>query len=199
MSIETYWKSFKAHIILSLAVIALFFSSCNNDEKTISQMCEELYKHYPVATLQDIYKTCYQDFFGAEHLMSNTAAARQYLHRELEECRDTDMTALPRKEPTGFRHRFTRINLACVVDGEITEEQLLALFIEAAGKDNTFGADWLSEWKQIERIALQVNPQWADPELQAKLLQAAQEKQAVRHSDAFRNTYNPHYRIVKTR
>ena len=87
--------------------------------------------------------------------------------------------------------------LACVVDGELTEKQLLALFIDAAGKDNAFGDTWVEEWQKIERIALQICPDWANEPLQAELRLAAEGNQAVRHSEAFRNTYNPHYRIVR--
>ena len=169
----------------------------HNEDKAIRQMCEEIHEQYPMATLKDVYKTCYQDYFGAEHLVSDTASACLYLQRELEECRDTDMSLMPKREPTGFRHRFTRINLACVVDGEMTEKELLTLFLEAAGKDNAFGDDWSAEWAKIESIALKVGPDWADQTLQAELREASQNKQAVRHSDAFRATYNPHYRIVK--
>ena len=150
-----------------------------------------------MATLQDVYKTCYQDYFGAEHLVNDTASARQYLHRELDECRDTDMSQMPKKEPTGFRHRFTRVNLSCVVDGELSEKQLLALFLEAAGKDNAFNNNWAEEWEKIENIALKICPAWIDQELQTDLQEAARNKQAVRHSEAFRNAYHPHYRIIR--
>ena len=125
----------------------------NNNDKAIRQMCEEIHEQYPLATLQDVYKTCYQDYFGAEHLRSATAAARTYLLMELEACRNTDMSAMPKREPTGFRHRFTRVNLSCVDDGELTEEQLLAMFIDAAAKDNAFGDSWAEEWQKIESIA----------------------------------------------
>ncbi len=170
---------------------------CNNDEKSIQIMCEDIHSQYPEATLQDVYKTCYQDYFGAEHLMSDTAAAQQYLQSEFEECRHTDMSLMPKREPTGFRHRFTRINLACVVDRELTEEQLLALFIDAASKDNAFGDAWAEEWQKIERIALRVCPDWANEPLQTELRLAAEGNHAVRHSEAFRKAYNPHYRIVR--
>ncbi|MBO4789660.1 MAG: hypothetical protein J5492_01455, partial [Oxalobacter sp.] len=167
----------------------------HNEDQAIRQMCKEIHEQYPMATLQDVYKSCYQDYFGAEHLMSDTAAARNYLSMELEACRDTDMSLMPKREPTGFRHRFTRVNLACVVEGELTEDQLLALFFEAASKDNAFGNSWSEEWQKIESIALQVCPVWTDESLQAELRLAAQNKQAVRHSEAFSNTYHPHYRI----
>ena len=184
-------------IVLILAVATLLFASCDQDKKAIRQMCEEIHAQYPSATLQDVYKTCYQDYFGAEHLMSDTAAARMYLHEELEEFGNTDMSAMPKEEPTGFRHRFTRVNLSNIVEGELSEDQLLAMFIDAAGKDNAYGDDWEGEWKKIVKTALQVNPDWFDTDLQTELQEAARTNQPVRHSEAFRKAYNPHYRIVK--
>ena len=186
-------------IILILAATALLFTSCDQDKKAIRQMCEEIHAQYPSATLQDVYKTCYQDFFGAEHLVSDTASARQYLESELEQCRGTDLNGMPKREPTGFRHRFTRINLSCVIEGELTEAQLLAMFLEASKKDNAFSGDWEKEWHTIENVALKVCPAWADPALENELQQAAHNKEAVRHSDAFRSAYNPHYRIVRSK
>lgn len=171
-------------------------TACDNENRAIRQMCEEIHNNYPLATLQDIYKTCYQDYFGAEHLMNDTAAARKYIHYELEQCRDTDLSLMPKCEPTGFRHRFTRVNFSCLVDGELTEEQLVMMFIAAAGQDNAYGDDWATEWRIIEKTALEVNPLWADTELQSELREAADNRYAVRHSEAFRMGYNPHYRIV---
>lgn len=191
-------KSFFHYLVVGGMIISFLTAcDCNNEDKAIRQMCEEIHEQYPMATLQDVYKTCYQDYFGAEHLMSDTAAARNYLSMELEACRNTDMSLMPKREQTGFRHRFTRVNLASVVDGELTEEQLLTMFIDAAGKDNAFGHGWAEEWAKIESIAIKVCPTWSNQELQAELQEAAQNKQAVRHSEAFRNTYNPHYRIVR--
>lgn len=189
-------KKFLALLIMGISSF-LMISCGNSDEKNIRQMCQYIHNQYPLATLQDIYKTCYQDFFGAEHLMNDTAAARYYINYELEQCKNTDLSLMPKREPTGFRHRFVRINFSNIVDGELTEEQLVMMFINAAGKDNAFSDDWASEWKLIEKIALEVNPDWKDAELQSELTEAAENKYAVRHSDAFRENYNPHYRIVR--
>lgn len=181
-----------------MGISSLLMSSCGkSNEKDIREMCQYIHNQYPLATLQDIYKTCYQDFFGAEHLMNDTAAARYYINYELEQCKDSDLSLMPKREPMGFRHRFVRINFSNIVDGELTEEQLVMMFINAAGKDNAFSDDWASEWKLIEKIALEVNPEWKDAELQSELTEAAAGNHAVRHSEAFRKNYNPHYRIVK--
>ena len=181
-----------------ICLFSMFTMSCEkSDNKAIRSMCAQIHAAYPLATLQDVYKTCYQDFFGAEHLMNDTAAARQYIHYELEQCRDTDLSLMPKSEPTGFRHRFTRINFSNIVEGELTEEQLVMMFINAAGNDNAFSDDWLAEWQKIEKIAIKTVPEWKDAELQSELMNAAEHKYAVRHSEAFRNNYNPHYRIVR--
>ena len=193
---KNYMKNFLR--ILMIGISSFLMSSCDNsNDKAIRKMCQYIHNQYPLATLQDIYKTCYQDFFGAEHLMNDTAAARYYINYELEQCKDSDLSLMPKREPTGFRHRFVRINFSNIVDGELTEEQLVIMFINAAGKDNAFSDDWASEWRQIEKIALEVNPDWKDAELQSELMKAAEGNYAVRHSEAFRKNYNPHYRIVK--
>lgn len=180
------------------AIFIVLFAACNREDQSIRQMCKEIHAQYPSATLQDVYKTCYQDFFGAEHLVVDTASARKYLHEELVQCGETDLTGMPKREPTGFRHRFTRINLSCVLDGEITEDQLLEQFLEASGKSNAVrNEDWAGEWQQVERVALEVCPEWADDALQSELREAARIGAAVRHSDAFRAAYHPHYRIVR--
>lgn len=176
----------------------MFLVSCgNSNSKAIRKMCQYIHNQYTKATLQDVYKTCYQDFFGAEHLMNDTAAARKYIKYELEQCKNTDLSLMPKREPTGFRHRFVRINFSNIVNGELTEEQLVMMFIDAAGNDNAFSNDWLSEWHLIEKIALETVPEWKDEVLQAELMKAAEGNYAVRHSEAFRENYNPHYRIVR--
>lgn len=185
--------------LILFVLSGVLLTACHPEEKAIRQMCEQLHTQYPAATLQDVYKTCYQDFFGAEHLVRDTAAARMYLYQELDECRKTDLSRMPAQEATGFRHRFIRVNLSNVVNGEITEEQLLTLFLDAAGSENTLGENWSEEWDRICRIALQVCPEWADTVLQAELQEAAQANAAVRHSDLFRSTYHPHYRIVRAK
>ena len=188
--------------LLFISLLALTLSACSRSgsfqESAVRDMCEQMVAQYPEANLQDVYKTCYQDFFGAEHLMQDTAAARQYLRYELSQMDDAPTEyAMPLREPTGFRHRFERINLVLVQNGTISEEQLLQLFIDAAGKNNALHGQWEEEWQQIERIALEVHPAWRDDELQTLLREAASNRQAVRHSENFRNSYKPHYRIIR--
>ena len=165
-------------------------------EDSVRSLCAYMVRTYPKATLQDLYKTCYQDFFGPGHLISDTAAAKQYIRYELEQCAAEDLSLMPANEPTGFWHRFVRANLGQIIDGKMTEEALLEAFLHAANSAKPVHDNWLEEWIQIEHIALQVHPEWRNEKLQAALRKAASNNQAVRHSDAFRTSYFPHYRII---
>jgi hypothetical protein len=167
-----------------------------SEEQAIRELCTYMVEQYPNATLQDMYKTCYQDFFGAEHLLRDTATAHRYLSAEIDACAGQDLSTMPSCEPTGYRHRFTRINLSEVVTGRMSEEELFTQFVTAAAQENALSEDWAAEWQRIESVALSLHPAWRDTTLQAELHQAAELKSAVRHSESFRKTYNPHYRIV---
>ena len=193
----------KSHFRVAFAVLTSLLMACStapdSEENAIRTMCMEIAEHYPQATLQDVYKTCFQDFFGAEHLLKDTAMAHNYLLSELAACKDENLSAMPSYEPTGFRHRFVRINLSEVLSGAMSEDELFARFVDAAGTNNTYSDNWSTEWQQIETIALEVHPEWQDSTLQAELRQAASIPCAVRHSEAFRNAYHPHYRIINNK
>ena len=182
--------------VCAAVMLAACVTKKPNEEAAIRSMCEEIAQRYPQATLQDIYKTCFQDFFGAEHLLSDTTAAHRFLLYEIETTDGQDLSAMPIYEPTGFRHRFTRINLSLVHSGEMTENKLWTRFIEAAGTNNAFSDNWEEEWEKIEKIALEVQPAWADSTLQTELRYAASVQSPVRHSETFRQAYHPHYRRI---
>lgn len=193
-------------ILLLLACAAMMAQEQprGSEESAIRQMCTDIATRYPEATLQDVYKTCYQDFFGAEHLMRDTVAARNYLHYELEQMtKEPIVNTIPFFEPTGFRHRYVRVNLREVIEKRMTEDELLLLFIEAATDEkiqslkNEAMNGWAKEWEQIERIALLVHPSWSNEALQKALREAAEMQQAVHHSETFQSAYKPHYRIIK--
>jgi hypothetical protein len=128
--------------------------------------------------------------------LSDTTAAHQYLKAEIEATQAQDLSAMPVYEPTGFRHRFMRANLSLVHSGEMSEDELFARFAEAAGTNNAFSDNWEEEWEKIEKIALEVQPAWADSTLQTELRYAASVQSPVRHSETFRQAYHPHYRII---
>ena len=150
---------------------------------------------YPESTLQDIYKSFYQEHFGPGHIISDTASARRYLMRELSEMGKTQS---PYFEPTGCQGDYVRVYLSVVADSLITAEQLLDAFVRSANSRQDPIVIWLEKWEAIISIILANKIELEDFETDLPLLtEAAQNNQAVHHSRRYNEVYHPHYRIVE--
>ena len=150
---------------------------------------------YPESTLQDIYKSFYQEHFGPGHIISDTASARRYLMRELSEMGKTQS---PYFEPTGSQGDYVRVYLSAVADNLITAEQLLDAFVRSANLWQEPAVSWLEKWETIVSI-IQANKMEIEGfESNLPLLtEAARNNQAVHHSRRYNEAYHPHYRIVE--
>ena len=150
---------------------------------------------YPESTLQDVYKSFYQDRFGSGHMITNTVSARLYLLKELSE---NHIASTVHFEPTGSEGRFVRVYLSAVADSLITTEQLLDAFIQSANAVQEPQTDWATEWEDIVGVIRKYDLKVNDFEtLQPMLSEAAQNHQTVHHSQAYQEAYHPHYRIVE--
>ena len=150
---------------------------------------------YPESTLQDIYKSFYQEHFGPGHIISDTASARRYLMRELSEM---SKTASPYFEPTGSQGDYIRVYLSAVADSLITAEQLLDAFARSANSWQEPTVSWMEKWETIISIiqANKIELEGFETDLPL-LTEAARNNQAVHHSRRYNEAYRPHYRIVE--
>ena len=180
-------------VIFFLCSFCLFGQSF--DTLSIRTAIEQQLAVCPESTLQDIYKSFYQDRFGPGHIISDTASARSYLMRELSEMGETSAIHY---EPTGSEGRFVRVHLSAVADGLITADQLLDAFVRSANMVQETETDWETEWSSIVDIitkhGIQVNGIKEDA---PSLEKASRNHQAVHHSRVYNNIYHPHYRIVE--
>ena len=150
---------------------------------------------YPGSTLQDIYKSFYQEHFGPGHIISDTASVRRYLMKELSEMGEIQS---PYFEPTGCQDDYVRVYLSAVADSRITAEQLLDAFVRSANSRQEPAVSWLEKWEAIVSI-IQANKMEIEGfETDLPLLtEAARNNQAVHHSRRYNEAYHPHYRIVE--
>ena len=81
----------KLLLILALACSFNLFSQ-TIDTVAMRSAIERQLVTYPESTLQDIYKSFYQEHFGPGHIISDTASARRYLMRELSEMGENPIT-----------------------------------------------------------------------------------------------------------
>ncbi len=164
------------------------------DKAALRQAVEQLMNEYPASTLQDIYKAFYQEHFGAEHMIADTAAVRDYLSYELDHCHDQTITLY--YEPIGVNGDYMRVYLNAVKDGIITPEQLLWAFLDSAKPAQHSATGWTTKWQAIVEVIDEIIPGFGQEDREL-LSQASQRNQAVHHSGAYNAAYHPHYRIVK--
>lgn len=159
--------------------------------------------HYPVATLQDFYKSCFQDAFGPEHLMSDAPEAyenaRNYLVREGEYLHSQNLktTGIPYYEQVGYRGNFYRVSLELIEDGIIPFDAFFLAFQHSVKTYQLPTVEaWKKEWTQVLKIAdFKTLPHYkADVKTIDSLLSLGH--YAYHHSRSFNEAYHPHYRLI---
>lgn len=184
----------KLLLILAIACSFNLFGQ-SIDTLAVRSAIERQMATYPESTLQDIYKSFYQEHFGPGHIISDTASARRYLMRELSE---KGKTQSPYSESTGSQGDYIRIYLSAVADSLITAEQLLDAFVESANSWKEPTVSWLEKWEAIVSIIQTNKIEIEGFETDLPLLtEAARNNQAVQHSRRYNEAYHPHYRIVE--
>ena len=184
----------KLLLVLALACsFSLFGQSI--DTIVVRSAIERQLATYPESTMQDIYKSFYQEHFGPGHIISDTALARRYLMRELSEM---DKNQSPYFEPTGSQGDYVRVYLSAIADSLISAEQLLDAFVRSANLWQEPTVNWMEKWEAIVSIiqANKMEVQGFETDLPL-MPEAAQNNQAVHHSRRYNDAYHPHYRIVE--
>lgn len=158
-----------------------------------------LLEQYPQARLLDVYKSCFQEYMGAEHLVNDTATVQAYLQQELDMTDVEDLQPWY-YEPCGMSGSYVRVSLRAVKEGFVSTEDLLKAFIASAnGGERPSVADWARRWHQIVNIIDFMELQMANYEQDKLFIEEvlAQGKYAISHSPDYRDAYAPHYRIVR--
>lgn len=167
--------------------------------QSVEQWVTRLTEQYPKARLLDIYKSCFQDYMGAEHLVGDIESARNYLEQELSTT--TAYELLPwYYEPCGINGNYVRVSLLAVHQGKISPDVLLDAFVRSANGPNRPSVQaWADRWHEItaviEKMGLDLPHQREDMEWIEQVL--AQGRYAISHSPDYREAYMPHYRIVR--
>lgn len=183
--------------ILPLIFLAMTIIASNAqeiDKMALRMAIERQLSIYPESTLQDVYKNFYQEYFGPEHMISDTAAVRNYLDYELTHC--DDQVGHLYYEPIGIDGDYVRVYLNSVTRGLIDAEELLRAFIDSASARHSHNYEWEDLWNTIVEIIDEIRPGFGTAE-RKELQQASHDKQAVHHSKNYNEAYHPHYRIVE--
>ena len=185
----------KKTLLLLFSLIYASMMTAHDIQTFVSRQLET----YPRSRLLDLYKSCFQDYMGAEHLVSDREQVKAYLYDELAAIRLDDL--LPwLAEPCGPDGRYVRVSLRAVKEGLMSEDLLLDAFIRSANSASRPSvASWREHWHQliaaIDAMSLTLPHYQADRAFIDSVLTAG--RYAISHSPDYRDAYRPHYRIVE--
>jgi hypothetical protein len=192
----------KKGLLLSIALIMSIVISAQEsgeDQLSIEGFVNIQMQNYPKSRLLDIYKSCFQDYMGAEHLLSDRQRVKAYLDEELNTTSLDDLMPWY-YEPCGIDSSYYRVSIKTIKEGFITEDQLLDAFIRSANSETRPSVEsWSNRWHMIigtiDRMKLDMPNYQEDKQLIDSVLSVG--KYAISHSPDYREVYHPHYRIVE--
>ena len=153
---------------------------------------------YPESRLLDIYKSCFQDYMGAEHLVSDSERVKAYLDQELETTRLDELMPWY-YESCGIDSNYYRVSIRAIKEDIISEEMLLDAFVRSANSvERPSVESWRDRWHviigTIDQMHLDLPQYEKDKVFIDSILTVG--KYAISHSPEYREAYHPHYRIV---
>jgi len=154
----------------------------------------EQIKLHPSIMPRDVVKLCYQSAFGAEHLLSDLVAAEEYLKREIASVEKSGDSLFE-----FVSDDICRINLSAWKEKKLPIDWLFNMFVmtaSASGDDNgdvifRQNIDEVNSMAQSAELPFSAD-EWRN-------FYEDYEKggvRAIHHSDQYRASENPSYRIV---
>ena len=151
------------------------------------------FKRHPGLQCQDCLKAIYQAEWGCEHLLTDEQRVSGYLSREWDST-PADASC-PLVEPLG--EHFARVHIAAAKAQGLRRETLLRLFLHAAGihrgDSDHFSAALTCVVRMAREGLLPFSPEEAEACIRAYREQGCP---PVHHSEAFRQSEHPAYRVV---
>ena len=163
----------------------------------IKKSVERQLNDFPKSTLQDLYKSFFQDRFGPGHIVSDTAMAGNYLRYELNHSTEFHDKYY---EPTGYESNYYRVNLSVIKENKISYQDFFNAFLRSVEKVNLNDiSEWKKEWADIEAVIISMNLNLENFEKDLEMIHSVleQDKYAVHHSEIYNSEYHPHYRIIE--
>ena len=188
-------SAMKRIILLSIALMSALTLNAQDIEKFVNWQMET----YPESRLLDIYKSCFQDYLGAEHLVSDKERVKAYLDQELETTTLDELMPWY-YEACGIDSNYYRVSIRTIKENIISEDLLLDAFVRSANAEVRPSIEsWKDRWHMIigtiDQMQLNLPHYEVDKQFIDSILSVG--KYAISHSPEYREAYRPHYRIVE--
>ena len=184
----------KKGLLISIALIFSVAISAQDVEGFINRQMQT----YPKSRLLDIYKSCFQDYMGAEHLVSDRQRVKAYLDEELNTISLDDLMPWY-YEPCGIDSSYYRVSIRAIKESLVSEDLLLNAFIRSANSEKRPSVEsWSERWHKIigtiDQMKLDLPNYQEDKQFIDSVLYVGK---YASHSPDYREAYHPHYRIVE--
>ncbi len=154
---------------------------------------KEHYNKYPYIQPQDILKLIYQNEFGSGHLIKDEKRSFEYLLSEWEQCESTQDEDLFDIIGNGF----ARMNIKVAKQQGIEPDLLHKLFVMCSLKINGTIQNYYEKTKIVMKLCDDGCLPYNYSEFQLLIDKWKNESYPTfSHSETYRNTYKPAYRIV---
>lgn len=158
-------------------------------------------RQFPEAQLMDVYKSCFQDVYGIEHLLSDSATCAQYILDEMSRMDSSDHR-YPLYEYTGVEGNYVRVNLQVLKEGKMEVGRFVQLLMKGVQKGEKLPLyDWRGQWGRIVAVLRGfdqgVRPHHFEEDVAELEKMFNSGEYACHHSQRFRENYAPHYRIIR--
>ena len=186
------------HKIYFLLFFFIKISSKSSNEIDLTILREQI-KNHPNQTLQDVYKSCYQDEYGPGNLISNESSAINSLYQEINSI-EKDYTPKTLIEKTGIYGNYLRVDLTLIRDGIVPFFVLFkALTISATIGGQKTDKNWDKIWSEIAQAIIDSDLRFENFEEDLEKLEKISKSydKVVHHSDIYEKIYHPHYRIIE--
>lgn len=152
-------------------------------------------KLHPWIQPQDIVKLCYQAAFGAEHLLGNIAAAKNYFYSEYDSVPETECELYEE-----ISDSVCRVNLSAWKASGMPAEWLFRMFSDTASVPQGGKEVFLQNLKTAESLLQNVTVSFSLDEWNSYLTGYKEAGMtSVHHSQIYRDKEHPAYRIVHKR
>jgi hypothetical protein len=165
--------------------------------RSVKTLAWREYVLFPKANLIDYYKLFFQGTFGPGHIVTDKKQAYDNLVKEL---KDFGTSELPFLQDISFINPYCRISLEIIEKKLMELDEFFDLFMESSNYPNTLSPiEWNEAWIDIENILFQILPKLKDTKLIEMLHDNlyGDKLPMFRHSEQFRETYHPHYRLIR--
>lgn len=165
----------------------------NYTQADIISIAQTERQYHPQANLIDYYKLFYQAFFGQGHFIGNEAQAKRHLDTELSRM-TTSYQPLLQDISNGYG--LYRVSLDAVKLGLMSEDELLLLYLNSKFI-RTDWKQWSEIWSSIVNLLLDSYPVLDNEKERCQCSEIIKNKAIISHSECFRLTYSPHYRVMQ--